>query len=221
MVGILRQAVTDLSWLLSRAYVGKSALKLVGDRHALRQRQRMAVMRCACPDQALSRRKAHELPSDAITGRHLLLDGYNVLTTIEAALAGGVLLGSRDGCLRDMASMHGSFRKVEETVPAGLQLGETLAATGLAECTWYLDKPVSNSSRLKTLILDLARHHGWPWHVQLVASPDRVLIEADSVIASADSAILDRCSRWVNLARHVVTTRIPEAWIIDLSEEEA
>ena len=50
-------------------------------------------------------------------GRGLWIDGYNVLTTVEAALAGGVILVGRDGCYRDMASMHGSYRKVSETRP--------------------------------------------------------------------------------------------------------
>ena len=36
----LRRAVTELSWLLSRGYNMTSSLKLVGDRHGLRERQR-------------------------------------------------------------------------------------------------------------------------------------------------------------------------------------
>ena len=48
----------------------------------------------------------------------LLIDGYNVLTTVESALAHGLLLIGRDGCMRDLASMHGSWRKVDETAIA-------------------------------------------------------------------------------------------------------
>ena len=114
----LRQAVADLSWLLSHGYAEKSSLKLVGDRYRLTERQRMGVMRCSCSDQALARRKEHEVACGAAAGQCLLLDGYNVLTTVEAALAGGIILEARDGCYRDLASMHGSFRKVAETVPA-------------------------------------------------------------------------------------------------------
>ena len=54
----LRQAVAELSWLLERGYPKKAALKLVGDRHALRDRQRMAVQRCAASDQDRARRRA-------------------------------------------------------------------------------------------------------------------------------------------------------------------
>ncbi len=60
----------------------------------------------------------------------VLLDGYNVLTTVEAALAGGVLLEGRDGCYRDMASMAGRFHWVEETAPAVESIGRVLSEAG-------------------------------------------------------------------------------------------
>ena len=53
-----------------------------------------------------------------VANRELWIDGYNALTTIESALSGSVILRARDGCYRDMASMHGTYRKVQETVPA-------------------------------------------------------------------------------------------------------
>ena len=38
-----------------------------------------------------------------------------------------------------------------------------------------LDKPVSNSGRLKTLIAQLARENNWPWEIRLTISPDAEL----------------------------------------------
>jgi hypothetical protein len=134
--GPLRAAVRDLSWLLSRGYAERSAVKLVGDRYRLRQRQRVAVMRSACGDSARDARRARELGADALGGRALDLDGYNVLTSVEAALAGGVLLLARDGCLRDMASMHGHYRRVEETAVAVDLIGRTLVDLGAGAVTW-------------------------------------------------------------------------------------
>jgi hypothetical protein len=211
----LRDAVRDLSWLLSRGYADPSALKLVGDRYQLTERQRTAVARASCSDQALRRRTEHRAELQA--GQTLLLDGYNVLTTIEAALAGGVVLHARDGCFRDMASVHGTYRKVQETRPALQLLGERLAQFGFGLCRWYLDSPVSNSGRLKGVLLETAAAHGWNWTVELVHNPDAVLAEAPELVATADSMILDRCARWINLAREVVVSRIPAAQVIDLS----
>ena len=74
--------------------------------------------RCACSDAGRRRGGARsQVDAEQLRGRPLWLDGYNVLTTIEAALAGGVILAARDGAYRDMASMHGSYRKVAETLP--------------------------------------------------------------------------------------------------------
>lgn len=213
---MLRQAVEDLGWLLSRGYAEKSALKLVGDRYQLNERQRMGVMRCACSDQAVARRREHEADAGCVAGRHLALDGYNVLTTVEAALAGGMILEGRDGCYRDLASMHGSFRKVTETVPAVELVGRQLDALQVPRCVWYLDRPVSNSGRLKTIIAELAARNGWDWRIDLVNSPDAVLIAGQDIAATADSVILDRCKSWFNLARRVVAAWVPEARIVRL-----
>ena len=212
----LREAAGDLSWLLSRGYVNPSALKLVGDRYRLTARQRTAVERSTCSDADRARREAHRVDAREVEGRPLRLDGYNVLTTIEAALAGGVILAGRDGAYRDMASMHGSYRKVAETRPALELLGEVIAAMGVSECLWYLDRPVSNSGRLKKIIEDLAAERGWRWSVELVPDPDALLAETDQIVVTADSVILDRCRAWCNLARETITRHVPEADVVEL-----
>ncbi len=213
--GRLRQACGELCWLLSRGYATPSALKLVGDRHDLTARQRTAVARSACSDADLARRKSHQLPGGQLQGRPLWLDGYNVLTTVEAALAGGVILAARDGTYRDMASMHGSYRRVAETRPALKLIGQTTSALGVSEAYWLLDRPVSNSGRLKGIILELAAEEDWPWNVELVPDPDAILADSDQIVATADSAILDRCRAWFNLAREIVSRHIPDAVVVE------
>jgi len=201
----LRAACADLCWLLSRGYAEKSAGTLVGDRHALTERQRIAVRRCACSDEQLHDRQHRQITDPAqLAGATLEIDGYNVLTTVEAALAGGVILVGRDGSYRDMASMHGNFKKVAETPKAVALIGQTLARYPLQSATWYLDSPVSNSARLKALLLEIAAENHWPWQVELVPDPDRPLAVSSNIIASADSAILDRAPRWFSLASEVV-----------------
>jgi len=217
----LRKAAADLAWLLGRHYAPASSLKLVGDRYQLEARQRTAVARATCSDQEADRRRASEVSAETLRGEPLWLDGYNVLTTVEAALARGVVLLCRDGTYRDMASMHGSFRKVAETRPALRLLGRTTAELGVSECRWLLDRPVSNSGRLKGIIDEMAAAEGWQWQVDLVSDPDAVLSETDQIIATADSAILDRCRVWYNLARVTVSQHIPHAHVTDITADRA
>jgi hypothetical protein len=151
-------------------------------------------------------------------GREVLVDGYNVLTTIEVALGGGWVLAARDKSFRDMASIHGSYRKVEETRPAIELLGRTLDDAGVARCVLYLDQPVSNSGRLRTIINEIVAARGWPWEVRIVMNPDAELIAAqgETIVASADSVVMDGCACWLNLARDVVTKNVPDANVVDL-----
>lgn len=209
-------AVRDLSWLLSHGYATASALKLVGDRYSLVARQRLAVARCACSDSDRTRRHTHQVSPKQVRGQTVLIDGYNVLTSIEAALSGGVLLLGRDGCIRDMASMHGSYRKVAETVPAIELAGRLLAEWQPAHCLWLLDQPVSNSGRLKILLQDIAASNRWSWQIDLVPDPDAVLKSRDEIVATADSGILNRAARWLNLAREVIEQLPQVEWLIRL-----
>jgi hypothetical protein len=215
----LAEAIDDLSWLLTRGYTANAATKLVGDRLALIDRQRLCLQRCACSDQALASRKSREMTAADVEGGPLWVDGLNVLTTIEAALAGGILLIGRDGCCRDMAGMHGHYKRVTETMPAIGLAGRTLDRLRVAEVIWFLDKPVSNSGRLSAWIRQTAGEQGWNWHVELVADPDPILVAATEPVATADSMILDGCQRWFNLARRIVAEHVPEARILDFSEK--
>jgi hypothetical protein len=97
------------------------------------------------------------------------------------------MLACRDGTYRDMASMHGSYRKVAETRPALQLIGRHCARQGFSECLWYLDRPVSNSGRLKTIMHEVAAEAGWNWQVELVPNPDRVLVEIDQLVADSSA----------------------------------
>jgi len=206
---LLQNAVADACWLLSRGYADKSTLKIVGDRYNLNVRQRLAVMRASCPDQACRKRQAKQVSPDCASGRALAIDGYNLLITLESALAGAVLLDCPDGCIRDLASLHGTWRRVEETRPALELAAETLDLLCIQDVIWLLDRPVSNSGRLKQLILEMARARGLAWEVELVPNPDKLLIASDRLIISSDSAVLDGCKEWLNLARLIVVRLAP------------
>jgi hypothetical protein len=214
----LRLAIADFSLLLTKGYAEKSALKLVGDKFSLTERQRMAIMRSACSDQQLTSRKESEIKTANLAGQSIAIDGYNVLITVEAAMSDAVVFKGRDGCLRDLASIHGTYRKVTETIPALKLIGRFLKEINAAKTLWLLDSPVSNSGRLKTLIGELARENNWNWDVRLLLSPDHELINTDLIVAGSDSVVLDRCKRWVNLAAEIVKQKLPTVRVIDLSQ---
>jgi hypothetical protein len=215
----IRCAVADYSLLLNKEYAGKSSLKLVGDRFILTERQRLAVMRSSCSDEQRASRKSRQIEISKIAGQVIAIDGYNLLITIEAAMSGGLIFRGRDGCYRDLASIHGTYHRVSETLPAIEMIGGFLQQNGINNALWLLDSPVSNSGRLKTLLRELAEKNEWKWLIELVTSPDAMLIKSEKIVASSDSVILDKCRKWVDLAGEIIKKRIPAAKIIDLETQ--
>jgi hypothetical protein len=213
----LRSAVNELSWLLTREYAMKGALKLVGDKFALTERQRLAVSRAACADQSKAHRANTHIAIDELKGQPVIIDGFNLLITIEAALSGGMLMLCRDGCVRDLSSVHGSYRSVNETNRAIELIGATLDEFGAGSVSWILDKPISNSGRLAQGLRNAAAEHDWDWSVEVAFNPDAEIVAAGRVVISSDGPLLDRVKQWTNFARYLIEKSVADAWLIDLS----
>ena len=214
----LRLATTDMSWLLSHGYAQTSSLKLVGDRHELTARQRLAVGRAACSDASRGRRGQKQVTAEELAGRDLAIDGFNLLVTLEAAFSGGVLLVCRDGCVRDMSSVHGSYHAVAETDAALDMVATRLVELKVRSVRWLLDSPVSNSGRLAQRIRDLAAEHHLPWTVEAIFNPDAALVAASEVVISSDSIVLDGAAAWFNLAADLLATIPSEKGRLDLRD---
>ena len=209
-IPLLQQGSADYSLLLTKNYPQKASLKLVGDKFALTDRQRLAIMRSCCSNQDREFRIARQVQQPA--GEMVIIDGYNVLITIEAAMSGAFIFIGRDGCFRDLAGLHGTYRKVSETIPAIKLIDESLKELKTGGVEWLLDKPVSNSGRLKKIIeTETGRE------VKLFDNPDGELKRSDKIVVSSDSIVLAGCKRWFNLASYIITNKQLNAKIIDLS----
>lgn len=213
----LRAAVSELSWLLTRGYSMKGAVKLVGDRHALSDRQRLAISRAACSDQSNARRASARVEIEELESADVIIDGFNLIITIEAALGGGILFLCRDGCIRDLSSVHGSYRSVDETEVAIQLIGQSLAALKTRSVNWLLDCPVSNSGRLAKRVRDCAEQNDWPWTVETAFNPDREIVSSGRIAITSDGPLLDQVKHWTNFNHHLIEKRLDEPWLADLS----
>jgi len=154
---------------------------------------------------------------ESLRGEQVIIDGFNLIITIEAALSRGLLIGCRDGCIRDLSSVHGSYRSVNETEAAIVMIGEALDQAGAESAEWILDKPISNSGRLAQRIRELAADRSWDWTVDLAFNPDAELMRSNLIVISSDGPLLDRVQRWSNLTDLIIEKRVADVWLIDLS----
>jgi hypothetical protein len=216
-VQTLRMAAGDFAWLLGRHYAHQAALTLVGNRYQLHRRQRIALSRAVAAPRVARQRRCHQVDALALSAAVLQVDALNQLITIEAALAGALLLRGHDGALRDLASVHGTYRLVRESMTSLAAIGAYLASCKVKEVEFLIDAAVSNSGRLAARIRCLGERHGWPWQARLVADPDPILQRTSQVVATSDSVILDAAAHWFDLASAVIERVVPHAWCLDLN----
>lgn len=212
----LRTAEEEICWLLNRCYKINPVIEFVGNHYQLSARQRTALLRACCSNFQLQERRAKELKAESLRGREIFIDGFNLIITLEVALSQSFVVLGRDGVLRDMAGLRGSYRLIEKTEIALQLIFEALQQLKIGKVTFYLDAPVSNSGRLKLRIQEYGLRWEMPVAVELVPNPDVILMALERVI-TGDSVILDSCQSWYNLAGFILAQNIRNARIVDLS----
>jgi hypothetical protein len=120
------------------------------------------VGRAACTDEQHAQRAATLLQPNDLGGRPVSIDGFNLIITLETALSGGIVLRGRDGVLRDLSSIHGTYRAVQETDRAIKLAAAALLTITPGPVRWLLDQPVSNSGRLAARLRELGPSLGLP-----------------------------------------------------------
>lgn len=211
---IFTEAVNDFCYFLSRGYAEHSVVQIVGNRYRLNKRQRNAVSRISSSDQEIDARHQSICKVRDIKDKIIDIDGFNILILLESALSGAYVFKGRDGTYRDISSVHGSYKRVIKTENAILLVGNTLKEMKVKSVKWYLDKPVSNSGRLKTRLLEISRDNQFNWDVELVFDPDKVLANSENIVVSSDGWVLDRVGRWINLGAFIMENYLKESNII-------
>ncbi len=209
----LKAAAQELVFLMERGYDTKSASTFVGNHHLLSERQRLALARIVSTSGAVQARKQKELLQAPDS---LVLDGFNTIITLEVALSGSLLLEGMDNTIRDLAGLRGSYRIVDKTVQAVELLLARLETLGVQRALFYLDQQVSNSGRLRALLLEQAENRSVKVQVELHPCVDGLLSRMERVV-TADAIILDKCGSWYNLNRTLIESAVPEAWILRLN----
>lgn len=203
-VKILQEAIRDMHYLLSRGYAESAASALVGNRYRLRARQIQMIRAASASEEQLIKRRDKEVALPALAGQTVCIDGFNVIILLESLLSGAYIFKGCDGCYRDQSGVHGSYKKVNQTSRSIALVASFHRDAAVAKIVWIFDKPVSNSGRLKQLLLEYAQEQQLDWEVYLEFNPDKYLAASSATIISSDAWILDHCSAWFNLIEYLV-----------------
>ena len=210
---VLKRAQEEIHWLLDRNYPIKNAVTFIGNHYLLSSRQRTALTRATSSTSALKARKKKKV--FVCDNRIVIIDGFNLIITLEVALSGSTLIRCMDGTIRDLAGLRGTYRLIDKTDTAISLIGNRLKSMNVAGAVFYLDSPVSNTGRLKTRIMELLSGYDFDLSVELVSNPDKLLKDKAFVVTS-DAIILNECASWINMAADIISACISEIKCIDL-----
>ena len=213
---LLQKAADEVQFLLDRGYDVKPVTTFVGNHYLFSERQRLALARSVSAKEYIQKRVNKELLQ---TERGNLpetvhIDGFNTVITLEVALSGSPVFYCRDGALRDLAGLRGTYRVIDKTQTAIELLLRQLKLLHISEAVFYLDAPVSNSGMLSGLIRQCAKRYSISVQTQIIPDVDRVLEQMEGVI-SGDAIILNCCKSWLNVLP-TIAEQIESVWKIQL-----
>ena len=212
----LQQAAKDFRYLLNRGYPRKAALELVGNRYHLTFDERHLLHRGVFPDADSKERQKKIIAPKAIRNQDLAIDGHNVLITIEAGLSGRPLILADDGFVRDISGLSGSFKKTEMTEKT-IRLIVTFLKKWKPRHTLFLfDAPISKSGVLAQELRASLKKEGMPGDALAMKVPEEILIGFQGVVATSDTAIIDRSERVIDLAGDIMRTKIGSMSLLKL-----
>jgi hypothetical protein len=201
----LQKASEDFRYLLNRAYSRKAALELVGNRYQLTSDQRHLLHRGVFSDWDAKSRQKKRIAPHQVRGYDLVIDGYNVLITIEAGLSGRPLIFGDDGFIRDISGLSRNFKKTEMTVQALELILNFLKRVKPHQTLFLFDSPISRSGELALEVRGRMQRENLPGDALAVRVPEKILIGFPGRVATSDTAIIDRSQKVVDLAGTVLS----------------
>lgn len=201
----LQEAARDFRYLLNRRYSRKAALEVVGNRYQLHSDERHLLHRGVFSDTDSVRRRKRKVPVLRISQKALAIDGYNVLITVEAGLSGRPLVSGDDGFVRDISGLSGNFRRTEQTERALRLILDLLKEMRPGEIHFLFDVPISRSGELAEEIRTQMAREGLPGDALAVRVPEDILIGFHGIVASSDTAVIDRSEKVTDLAGYILT----------------
>ena len=204
----LQKAAEDFRYLLNRRYPRKASLEIAGNRYGLTFDERHLLHRGVFSDADSEARRKKIISIKTIKAKALAIDGHNVLITVEAGLSGRPLILADDGFVRDISGLSGKFKKTQMTDKAVQLTLAFLKKWKPRHSLFLLDAPISKSGILAQELRTLFKKEGLPGDALAMKVPENILIGFQGVIATSDTAIIDRSEKVIDLAGEIIRMRI-------------
>ena len=202
----LTKPAHDIRYLLARGYSINAAIRFVSDHYRLAESERHILVRVVRPPEIATARRKKRLACTDIDGlrineRDVLIDGYNVLITIESMLKNETLWLGDDGFIRDTRGVFRNYNTTDVTYKAVDEMLLFLSECKVRSANVLLDTQMSKSGQL-------ARYIDNGFHVYSLNGSARTSRHVDFdlknagkgiVVATADGVVIDAATDVVDI----------------------
>ena len=206
----LKKAAFDLRFLLNRGYRKKGALQFVANKYVLNKDERNYLARSIFSDLISKKRQKKIIDISKIKGELLLIDGYNVLITVESLYNEDYdsIILCDDMIIRDLNAVFGKY-KLNNTAEMALNKILDLISSYVPSYTcFFFDSPVSFSGKLAGLTKKIMEEHNIQGNVCLSKTVDTEIIKLsklkNAIVATGDSVIIDKVDQVVDIPRYIL-----------------
>ncbi|MGF7118149.1 DUF434 domain-containing protein [Methanobacterium oryzae] len=206
----LKEAAYDLRFLLNRGYRKKNALTFVANKYVLFKHERNYLARSIFRDAISESRRKKIINLSEIKNKLVILDGYNVLITVESICRKDYdsLVISDDCVLRDLNAVFGKYTFNDCTEKALTNIMLLLEKYNPSFVIFFFDSPVSFSGKLANLANELMSHYKILGHANISKNVDYEIVELskarEGIIASSDSVIIDKVDKIVDIPYNIL-----------------
>ena len=201
---ILHTAAIDFKYLLNRGFRRDIALRFIGDRYGLSKIERAILYRAIFSDTDIRNRKLKITPIYKVRESPLVVDGFNVIATIESALRGELLILCEDDFVRDITSVFRKIRITSFTYEVVDLLLEYLKFDlKVKKVNIVLDSQVSKSGELSAYMRYTMKDLSLEGTAKTSRSADVGLREFNGIVTSSDSVVISYASKVFDLGGKV------------------
>jgi len=206
---VLQKAKIDFQYLLDRGFPRTGALNFVANHYLLDEVHRNYLNRSVFSKKKIKARKKKLILLSDVKDKNVIIDGYNVLITVESICNSGeeFLVNCDDGVIRDVKAVFGKYKKDETTLEALNSIISLLKLFNPKRVLFFYDSPVSMSGELAKTTLELLKSLKVPGDAQTASDVDAKLVrlskELEGVVATSDGIIMDKVENVLDIPSYI------------------
>ena len=204
----LHNASNDLRFLLNKGYKKVMSIEFVANHYLLNKKERNFLNRTVFSQNKSQSRKSKLIPLCKIKENTLLIDGYNVLITMESICSDdeSIIIGD-DGVIRDVNAVFGKYKFKDNTENALNSIMSLIRVYQPGNVKFFYDNPVSHSGKLAKLTKQIMENHEIKGNAETAVNVDYQLVQLShqtkGIVATSDGIIMDKVDHILDIPCYI------------------